>query len=49
MLIVPDEQNIIIQVFEFLEDLSASLSDLAMRELNVLKDYKVSFFLAYTL
>ncbi|XP_052186579.1 probable thimet oligopeptidase isoform X1 [Diospyros lotus] len=28
------------KVFEFLEDLSASLSDLATRELNVLKDYK---------
>lgn len=31
----------IFQVFQFLEDLSESLSDLAMEELNVLKDLKV--------
>ena len=31
-------------MFEFLEELSASLTGLATRELNVLKDLKVGFF-----
>jgi hypothetical protein len=35
------EYSYCIQVFEFLEDVSINLTDLATRELNILKDLKV--------
>lgn len=34
-----------VKVFEFLEEMSASLTDLAARELKVLKDFKVNLYL----
>lgn len=33
---------LVVQVFEFLEELSTSLSDLAAKELAILKELKVS-------
>lgn len=38
---VADTCEISVQVFEFLEDISSSLTDLAFKELNMLKDLKV--------
>lgn len=36
-----------LQVFEFLEDISASLTDLATRELSILKDLKVRVYACF--
>lgn len=35
--------SFMLQVFEFLEDISDNLTDLATRELTILKDLKVGF------